>query len=470
MTTLLNTKADGYRGVWYMNQLTDDEYRFKYSGGLGTYCAKHSPFAVYRPEVNKTFFCYGGTPPQAHECTDWLAYEGGGDVKETTGFLLHCVGCFDHASGLVSQPTVILDKATRDAHDNPVISVDGEGYVWVFSTSHGRLRPSFIHRSCEPYAIERFERIEATRQEDGQPVPLDNFSYFQVRHVPGVGFLAGMTRYLPDWAGRTIGFIHSPDGVSWGAWRDLGRIDQGHYQVSEVCGERFGTAFNAHPAEGGLNCRTNLYYLESPDLGTTWLNAAGQRVEVPVTEWTNPALVHDVRAEGRLVYVRDMAFDPAGRPVVLIVTSKNFRPGPAGEPRFWQLACWTGSNWEIRTICPADCNYDMGSLYFEPDGTWKLIAPTEPGPQPGNPGGEVACWTSSDEGRTWKRQGMLTSDSEYNHTFVRRPVDAAEGFYAFWADGHARQPSPSRLYFCDSEGNVRQLPPAMGAPCPPRIL
>ncbi len=34
-------KDDGYRGIWYMNQPSGDEYAFKYSGGLGTYCAKH---------------------------------------------------------------------------------------------------------------------------------------------------------------------------------------------------------------------------------------------------------------------------------------------------------------------------------------------------------------------------------------------------------------------------------------------
>ena len=52
----MNAKDDGYRGIWYFNQLTHNEYVYKYSGGLGTYCAKHKPFAVYAPEVQKTFF------------------------------------------------------------------------------------------------------------------------------------------------------------------------------------------------------------------------------------------------------------------------------------------------------------------------------------------------------------------------------------------------------------------------------
>ncbi|MHC4431002.1 MAG: hypothetical protein ACYTBS_04110, partial [Planctomycetota bacterium] len=58
-TLTINKKDTGYRGIWYMNQPSGDEYVYKYSGGLGTYCAKHKPFAVYCDEVKKTFFCYG---------------------------------------------------------------------------------------------------------------------------------------------------------------------------------------------------------------------------------------------------------------------------------------------------------------------------------------------------------------------------------------------------------------------------
>src|SRR6056297_395176 len=57
----LNLKDSGYRGIWYMNQPSGDEYVYKYSGGLGTYCAKHIPFAVYSEKANRTFFVYGGT-------------------------------------------------------------------------------------------------------------------------------------------------------------------------------------------------------------------------------------------------------------------------------------------------------------------------------------------------------------------------------------------------------------------------
>jgi hypothetical protein len=103
----------------------------------------------------------------------------------------------------------------------------------------------------------------------------------------------------------------------------------------------------------------------------------------------------------------------------------------------------------------------MGSLWIDDDGTWRIVAPSETGPQPYNPGGEVAMWISRNQGNTWERVRQLTAGSERNHTYVRRPVGAHADFYALWADGHGREPSLSQLYFCDRDGNVRVLPREM---------
>jgi hypothetical protein len=57
---------------------------------------------------------------------------------------------------------------------------------------------------------------------------------------------------------------------------------------------------------------------------------------------------------------------------------------------------------------------------------------------------------------------QLTHNSQYNHTYCRRPVNAAPDFYALWADGHGRELSPSRLYFTDRDGtHVWRLPENM---------
>jgi hypothetical protein len=422
------TKDDGYRGIWYSNQKQDDEYVYKYSGGLGTYCSSHNPFAVYRPEVHKTFFCYGGTAKDKIE-------------------LLHMVSYYDHKTGLVPRPTIVMNKRTSDAHDNPVISVDKAGHIWIFSSSHGTSRPSYIWKSVKPYDVNEFQNVLVT-----------NFSYPQPYYLPEHGFLFLQTLYR---GGRKLHFQSSPDGLTWTEPLLYAAIDQGHYQVSWSNGKKVACAFNYHPSPQGLNWRTNLYYMETADFGRTWKNIQGQTLELPLTEVKNPALVHDYQAEGRKVYVQDLNFDAAGRPVVLYTTSGGYESGPVNDPRIWTTAAWNGREWELRGTIRSDNNYDMGSIYVERDDLWRIIGPTEPGPQLYNTSGEIAMWTSTDRGATWTKVKQMTAGSQYNHGYCRRPVDAHPDFYAIWADGHGRQPSESRLYFCDREGNVRLLPPQM---------
>jgi hypothetical protein len=425
---LLLTKDDGYRGIWYFNQPQKDEYVYKYSGGLGTYCSSHHPFAVYAPEVRKTFFCYGGTT----------------NDRKT---LLHMVSYYDHATGLVPRPTILLDKHTTDAHDNPVLSLDDKGYVWIFSSAHGTARPAYISVSTKPYTIDSFQRVLKT-----------NYSYPQIHYLPGRGFLFLHTRYTK---GRRLYQMTSPDGRIWSEPRLYAGIEQGHYQVSGQRGATVGTTFNFHPDPQGLNWRTNLYYIQTDDFGKSWRNAQGQAVELPLTTVANDALVHDYRTENLKVYVQDLAFDADGRPVILYLTSRGYESGPKNGPRRWWTAHWTGKQWQIRGSIASDNNYDMGSLYIEDNGLWRIIGPTEPGPQPYNTGGEVALWTSADQGGSWKKVRQLTPGSQYNHGYCRKPVNAHPEFYAFWADGHARRPSDSRLYFCNQQGDVRMLPERM---------
>lgn len=445
-TLTLNTKDTGYRGIWYMNQPLQNEYRYKYSGGLGTYCAKHRPFAVYCDEVKKTFFCFGGTP----------------DGERSNKTLLHMVSYYDHRTGMVPRPTILLDKRTTDAHDNPVISVDDEGTIWIFSTSHGTGRPSYIHRSVRPYDVNEFVQVRPTKVEDDRQIAMTNFSYMQAWHTSDRGFVAFFTRYNYP-AARTACFMTSDDGVHWSAWQRLAAIDQGHYQISIANESKAGTALNYHPKATGLNWRTNLYYLETADSGKTWRAADGSDVTIPLTEPHNAALVHDYEKEGLLVYLKDIRFDASGKPVILFLTSKGFEAGPKNDPRTWTTARWTGQAWTIRPAFTSDNNYDMGSLYLDADGTWQIVAPTETGPQPYNPGGEIATWHSADQGATWQKVAQLTKDSPFNHTYAREPVNAHDDFYALWADGHGRQPSESSIYFCNRAGAVYRLPRLMEA-------
>ena len=456
----LNQQAEGYLGIWYMNQPLDNEYKFKYSGGLGTYCAKHKPFAVYSKEAQKTFFCFGGVKKGYLDKFD-LA-QSGGDNKDLEGALYHMISYYDHRTGEVPRPTILLDKRTRDAHDNPVISLDDKGYIWIFSTSHGTNRPSYVHKSREPFDISTFDLIEPVYLEKGEKKVLDNFSYMQVWHVDNQGFVAFFTKYNQP-AKRTNYFLSSEDGVNWNELTCLSAIDEGHYQISAANAQIAGTAFNYHPNGQGLNWRTNLYYMQTQDLGKSWQAADGTNLNIPLTEPQNSVLIHDYESEGIKVYLKDIRYDAENRPVILYITSHGYKSGPESGPRTWKTARWTGKNWERKPITTSDNNYDMGSLWINEAGEWMVVGPTETGPQPFNPGGELAAWKSTDQGNSWTKMADLTQSSEYNHTYVRRPVASHPDFWALWADGHGRQPSDSRLYFCNEKGEVFKLPEKMKA-------
>jgi hypothetical protein len=108
---------DGYKGIWFdLGQKS--EFGSKYSGGLGTYTAKHHPLAVYAPAARKTFFVYGGT------------------TRADARHLLAMVSYYDHRTKRVPKPVVVHDKqGVDDPHDNPSIQIDGAGHLWVFTTA-----------------------------------------------------------------------------------------------------------------------------------------------------------------------------------------------------------------------------------------------------------------------------------------------------------------------------------------------
>lgn len=413
--------ADGFYGIWYMNQPSKDEYVYKYSGGMATYPWQHHPIAIYSPQADKTFFVYGGR-------------------YRTRNTLLHCVSFFDHKTGLVARPRVLLDKKTDDAHDNPVLCIDEKGYLFIFSSAHGTSRPAYIHRSIRPYDIDEFDCIATT-----------NFSYPQPWSLGEQGLLLLHTRYK---GGRVLHAMNSANGVDWSQPRALAHVGEGHYQVSQVHGSRIATAFNFHPAGKGLNHRTNVYYMESTDAGQTWTNVQGQKLAQPITQVDNPALVMDAASEGRLCYMRCVRFTLEGQPVILFVTSAGYQSGPQNDPRQFVTARWTGSEWEIRQAMKCDNNYDFADLEVRDDGVWQISGATENGPQKYNTGGEIAIWHSRDEGASWQLSKQLTTNSKYNHNFPRKPLNAHPNFYLLWADGHARQPSDSCLYFTDREGSA----------------
>ncbi len=425
---------DGYRGIWFTLGQFQPDYGDKYSGGLGTYTAKHIPLAVYSKEVDKTFFVYGGCP----------------DAKEK--YLLCMMGCFDHKTGMLQKPVIVHDKGCYqviDPHDNPTMQIDKDGYLWVFVAGRANARPGIRYRSVRPYDITEWEYVNESVM-----------AYPQVIYDAEKGFFLFETRY--DGTRRTF-FQTSPDGVQWSDYQPIASIMEpgdrrsGHYQFSNYDGKKLVCTFNRH-LNGNCDTRTNIYYIQSTDWGKTWTTADGVTpVELPILREEGPALVHNYRVEGRNCYIKDINFDEDGNPVIYCVTSDNWRPGPLGGVRKHEIVRWDGKKWVFTSFATSTNAYDTGSIWV--DGKeWTIIAPTAAGPQRWGGGGEMTMWKSTNKGKTWDKVKQMTYDSPRNHGYARRPLNCHDGFYAFWADGNSDINSISYLYFCDKAGNVFRMP------------
>jgi hypothetical protein len=419
-----NRTVDGYKGIWFtLGQFS--EYGDKYSGGLGTYTADHIPIAIYSSIADKTFFVYGGT------------------TKAADKHLLIMISYFDHKTKMVPRPVIVYDKlGVNDPHDNAALSIDNNGFIWVFVSGRGTSRPGLLFKSTEPYSIDSFEEILQGEMTYPQPWWVEN-----------KGFIYMFTKYTK---GRELYWSTSADGKTWSAHNKIAGIG-GHYQVTNMHGNRLVSVFNYHPG-GNVDKRTNIYVVQTEDMGKTWSSVGGEVLNLPLTEPINPALVRNYEAEHKLVYINDLNFDRDGNPVILAVVSNDFKPGPNDNPREWMIIHWKNNKWNFSKVCESTHNYDMGSLYIEKD-CWKIIGPTEAGPQKYGTGGEIALWESKDEGLTWKKSRNITDKSIRNHSYVRRPLNAHKDFYAFWADGDADKFSESHLYFTNKQGDkVWELP------------
>jgi hypothetical protein len=428
--SLDNHKIDGYRGIWFeLNQKY--EYGDKYSGGLGTYTAKHVPLAIYAGTVNKTFFVYGGT------------------TSEREKHLLCMAGSFDHGTGMVSKPTVVYDKlGVDDPHDNPSIMIDDEGFIRVFVSGRGRKRPGYKFKSREPWSIDAFDMV--SEEEMTYPQPWNTTQ----------GYIHLFTKYTGV---RQLYYETSKDGTHWTEDRMLAAIPvkagekSGHYQISNCFQERtVGTFFNRHP-NGNVDIRTDLYYVQTEDLAKTWTDVNGQTLQLPIVDRGSSSRVIDYQSLAKNIYLKDMGFDIHGNPACLYVRSNGHEPGPVSAPYEWCITRWDGNRWLTSVITTSDHNYDMGSLFIT-EKAWKIVGPTEIGPQKWGTGGELAIWQSKDKGKTWSKTKALTKNSVLNHCYVRRPVNHRAPFCFFWATGNPEKFSISELYFGNFDGMIWKLP------------
>ena len=417
------------RGIWYecgrANLLPGQGA--VYSGAMATYCAWHRPLAIYRPEVNRTFFVYGNA-----------------DNSPT-------ISLYDHASGEFAWPVVLGSNPDGDAHRNPTLLIDEDGYLYVFYGAHGHA--TIALKSDAPLDISSWSEV-APLDDPGtsypQPWQLTSGEVFvSYRQAPGWRF-----RISRDGA-RT--WEQSVDLVNFGCPEDSrGCAEHSIYGITIAAGGEYPRRIHfAWSRLGGGTPeeienkhlwarRYNVYYACSDDGGQTWRRSDGSAYELPIDE-DAAEKIYDCGQHG--VWLKDIQLDSQGNPFILFLDAEieTFETT-------WKVARHTSAGWRFSDVTGSDHMYDAGALIFIGDDDLRIWGPSTP-VQPHEDGGEIEEWRSTDGGETWRNTQHLTAGSKLSHNHVK-PVMGHElgtgDLRAIWSYGDSLFPPTTtdvRLYY-----------------------
>ena len=377
-----------------------------YGGAHATYCAWTRPMAVYSPSQNRTFFVFGNAENSPTIC------------------------CYDHTSHTLADAVVVGTNPDKDAHKNPHILIDDDGYIYVFYRAH--CSPTHLAKSARPFDISQWTPMGVVAGNSSYPQP------WQLKKDEiTVLYRTGGTH------NATESCVRSHDGGK--TWSEPETIassppKNGFYAVSIAeTGEyprRVHMAWSVTRDDWWQ--RYHVYYAYSDDGGYTWKKSDGSTCELPITEPKSERIFEsDVPDRG--VWLKDIQLDSKGNPYVLFVDGNTLTYDCA-----WRVAACADGKWGIHEIARCDHMFDAGSLVFLADDDLRVYLPTTPA-QPYEDGGDIDEWQSTDSGKTWCKTKAITSGSEYSHNHVKTVFNHQNGdFRVFWCYGDAKVPPETR--------------------------
>ena len=395
-------------GVWHASGAKDrvsPRARTVYGGAHATYCAWTRPMAVYAAPVNKTFFAFG-------------------NVENAP-----TVACYDHKTKQFSHAVAVGANPDMDAHKNPHLLIDDDGYLYVFHRSH--CSPTHLVKSTRPYDIGEWQAMGPVVARSSYPQP------WQLR--PGeitVLYRGGGTH------DATESMVQSIDGgKTWSEPRHIVATPpaNGCYAVSVA--ETGAYPRRVHLAwsvtRGKWWERYHVYYAYSDDGGDTWKRSDGKPYDLPVTEEASD-MIFESDVPDRGVWLKDIQLDSKGNPYILFIDANTLT-----YECVWRVARLAAGKWTFHEVATSDHMYDAGALVFLADDV-RIYAPTTPS-QPYQDGGEIDEWQSTDGGATWAKTKQLTAGSKYSHNHVKAVYNGSQpDFRVFWCYGDANNPPETR--------------------------
>lgn len=294
-------------------------YQILYSGVTGHLETEIGPYgtagplipheAIYVPSVGKIFGVYQATN------------------------LRPSVWTYNPVTNVASTPYNLGGSGlTNDSHGCPEMTIDGDGYLYVYWGCHG----SYIYwrKSTNPYDITAWGTQQQITTYATYPSVFKLGTTWYLFH-------RGLLSYPLNWQ-----YHSSANLSSWSAATEFilpKDLDRPYVIIRQnPSTQRLHFLWSLWNS-GNLTNR-NVYYAYTDDMAT-WHKADGTTYTLPVTTDQAECLVVD--GFTRTQY-SDIAFDSSNRPCVITNVNLN-----------WKLIRWNGSAWITTTISPGEPNNDM---------------------------------------------------------------------------------------------------------------
>ncbi len=406
-----------YKGNWFQDLVTN------YHGPMTTYTDRHRPMGIFIPSERKTFFVFGSADQYAE------------------------IGEYNHLTKSFSNP-VKIGFIGEDAHKNPSIFIDDNGYIYVFYGSHNTTL--YTRRSVYPYNIYSWE---AAGSIPGHTYPQS----WQLKSNEIIHFYRGTDR-------RGHYRISYDNASTWGdpvRWIDFGGADGANWTYAMTIAENGTYPRTVHATwtirEGAGLPRRNVYYARSEDGGSTWRKSDGTLYSLPITGANAEKILDSGTNE---VQSSDLQVDSQGN--VYALYTEGYQNNCIWKILRLTRATQQWSTFNVGASC--DHQFDIGALIIKDDNDFRLYLPSVP-VQPGEDGGDIEEWQSTNKGSTWTKRKDITSGSIYSHNFIRSIHNSDSDFRAFWGYADSSPNAPDRssvLYYYGSNSPVAQ-PIAKGA-------
>ena len=365
----------------------------KYSTPAGTYSMWNLPQAIKKNDV--TFFVYGGNDTNAY------------------------VSSFHNDYGTFDMPVMIHSIDGDDAHVNPTLMIDEEGYLNVFYGGHSVYNISF-KRSTYPYNINYWNsqvNITPTVNSYPQAYTLENGNY--ILFSRGVD---GQETYVTS----------SNHGSTWGSSHDIISVDGGVYLMSLQDKDDADTIYFAWTMENTI--RNDVHFAWTNNGGVSLINVSGSSQSVPLTSATTckayDSGTNHINLDGFQV-------DSNKRPIILFHESgcdgSTYEDNNCSQT--WRVAHWNGTVWNVVNVSDiyhGDRNYDEGNLVYFNDSDVRAYVPSV-ATIPYEDGGDIQEFKSTNLGLTWVNTKNVTVESGLSHNMIKTVVNGDNNFNLLWS-------------------------------------